>query len=233
MVLKTKGIDKVTERLSGLMVITMGPVATMLLGFKALDFSNQFIELSLQTCKWSCVCHSVLPWGAPSRDVESETGSCKLAGFYFQWAERAMSDFCHLQVRPWSWRKLRDQLSKCGAPPASTLCIWPQVWRYCGLGARGGTWVQGSLICRILYWTSEKALESWGWLIAKQGDISCFGVPEGSLGLWLKARHLMLFCSYHLKKGILSLFLFLLLSTPLYKYASNPCIFCCSYTASS
>lgn len=45
MIFKAKGIDKVTERLSGVMVITMGPGANlMLFGFKALDL---VIELSL------------------------------------------------------------------------------------------------------------------------------------------------------------------------------------------
>lgn len=76
MIFKVKGIDKVTEIVSGLMVIitmgsglmviiTMGPVATSVVDyifrFRALDYSNWLIELSLQICKWSCVCHPVLP----------------------------------------------------------------------------------------------------------------------------------------------------------------------------
>lgn len=41
MLFKAKEIDKVTEKLSGLMVIiTIGPVATMPFRFKALDFSD-------------------------------------------------------------------------------------------------------------------------------------------------------------------------------------------------
>ena len=65
-IFEAKGIDKVTERLSGSMVIiAMGPVATSvvdyLFGFKALYFRNWVIELALQICIWSSVCHPVLP----------------------------------------------------------------------------------------------------------------------------------------------------------------------------
>ena len=99
MMFKTKGLDRVTERLFGLMVIiTLGPVATSvfeyLLGFKALDFSNWENELSLQICKRSCIFYPVLPPNAPFYGGERETSShvhrcsldlaLKLAGFYFQ-----------------------------------------------------------------------------------------------------------------------------------------------------
>lgn len=65
-IFKAKGIDEVTERLTDLMVIiTMGSVVSLvveyLFGFKALDFSNWVNELSLQICRWSCICHPMLP----------------------------------------------------------------------------------------------------------------------------------------------------------------------------
>lgn len=65
-IFKAKGIDEVTERLTDLMVIiTMGSVVSLvveyLFGFKALDFSNWVNELSLQICRWSCICYPMLP----------------------------------------------------------------------------------------------------------------------------------------------------------------------------
>lgn len=66
MLFKVKEIDKVIESLPDLMVIiTMGLVASSvveyLFGFKALDFSNWINKLSLQICRWSCICHPVVP----------------------------------------------------------------------------------------------------------------------------------------------------------------------------
>lgn len=177
-ILKTKEIRQSHWEIAYLMVIIISPVVTNVnkhlgsLDNWVSDLSDELVFPHSVFC-WntsSCgeerqsLCPQMLPW------------SLALSFFFFFIpifsGPKVIYVFQNLRGRPWSWRNLRSQLSKHGAQPGSTLCIWPQVWR---LGQTRSYWkssVKGdfSIYNSLMTMRDSRRIMS-GW------------VPGNSLGL--------------------------------------------------